>query len=149
MEILLIIVGLSYIIYSLFAYMGDGVKPLGDLSDMHHKWLFALWVGLWAVPYLFIGIEHNSMLMIFYASLFLSMVAHPFLKTNNGLVLHTGGVGGIFLALISLWLDFNLWMGLPLLASIYLITVLKGIKTASFYNAHIAFLIIYISLWAI
>jgi hypothetical protein len=116
---------------------------------MHHKWLFALWVGLWVVPYLFIGIEHNSMLMIFSASLFLSIVAHPFLRMNNELVLHVGGIGGTLLALLSLGLDFNLWMGLPLLATIYLITVLKGIKTASFYNAHIAFLIIYISLWAI
>lgn len=149
MGILLIIVGLAYIIYSLFTYLGDGIIPLGDLSNMYHKWLFSIWVALWGVPYLFIGIEYESFLMIASASLFLTLIVHPFLKLNNELVLNTGSVGGVIMALLALGYNHNLWLGLPLLATVYLITVLKGIKTASFYTAHIAFLIIYISLWAI
>ena len=149
MELSLIIVGVVYIAYALFSYLADGVTLLGNLNSMNHKWLFSLWIALWAVPYGIVGVYQDSFLLILSAFLFFSLAIHPFISKNNNLLLYTGAAGGSLIALLSLGMDYNLWMGLPLLGIIYLILLFKQIEKASFYLAHFAFLILYVSLWMV
>lgn len=149
MEIYLIIVGLAYIVYSLFSYFGDGVVSLGNLDYMHHKWLFSLWVGLWSVPLLIIGLILETYLLVLSSGLFFSLTVVPFLSKNKEMALHVGTVGGILLALLSLGIDFTYWMGFILMLVVYLVTLFRQIENANFYNVHFAFLFIYVSLWMV